>query len=180
MKNIWLISDTHFNHNKNFIFQNRGFSTIEEMNETIISRWNSIVKPDDIVYHLGDVSLGDAAAGAALVRRLNGRIRLAIGNHDTDKKINSYKLLPNIEDIQFGYRMEQKGRTLLLTHYPQLTGNFDQDKTYSIHGHTHSSEFFSEEYDLMFNVSCEATSCTPLNLETMMYLIQNHLQDKNN
>lgn len=179
MSEIWIISDTHFNHNKDFILEPRNFSTIEEMNEKIIERWNSVVQPNDTVYHLGDMALGEIDAAVPLIKRLNGKIKLAIGNHDTDTKLKIYSTLPNIEDIQFGYRIKKSKNNFLLTHYPQLTGNYDTSKTYSIHGHTHCFNTFTEGYDLMFNVSCEALACTPINIDNIKILIQQH-RDKNN
>lgn len=182
MSNIWIISDTHFNHNKDFIYQPRGFANIQEMNEKIISCWNTIVQPNDIVYHLGDVFFGDTVEGINLVHKLNGKIRLAMGNHDTNARLKELSLLSNIEDIQFGYRLKIEKSTFLLTHYPQLTGNYNNSKTYSIHGHTHLPSHFMEGYDLTFNVSCEAICCAPLNIESIKPLIIGHREasDKNN
>ena len=57
MGNIFLTSDLHFGHNKEFIYKVRGFNSIEEMNEAIIERWNSVVNNDDDVYVLGDFIL---------------------------------------------------------------------------------------------------------------------------
>ena len=50
MSKIYLASDWHFNHNKPFIYEPRGFTNIEEMNEAIIKRHNSVVDDDDDVY----------------------------------------------------------------------------------------------------------------------------------
>ena len=182
MSNIWVISDTHFNHNKDFIYQPRAFKNVQDMNERIIACWNSVVQPNDIVYHLGDVFLGDTTEGINLVHNLNGKIRLAIGNHDTDARLKELSLLSNIEDIQFGYRLKMGKSTFLLTHYPQLTGNYDNSKTYSIHGHTHLSSHFMEGYDLTYNVSCEAQNCTPINIENIKpsILMYRTELDKNN
>ena len=76
---IWVISDTHFNHSNILTFSDkvgnpvRAFSSVEEMNEIMIDRWNSVVKPGDKVYHLGDVLFGDKEAFSRLWPRLNGR-----------------------------------------------------------------------------------------------------------
>ena len=167
MSEIWLISDTHFGHNKDFIFSPRKFSSVEEMDAAIIERWNSVVNKDDIVYHLGDFIMGDLTDGLNKIRQLNGKIKLAIGNHDIENRLNEFVRLSNIEDIQFGYRIKEGKKTFLLSHYPQLTGNYDNSKTYSIHGHTHFlTKFWELEDDfhnLMYNVSCEAINCQPLN-----------------
>ena len=59
MSNIWLISDTHFNHNQPFLYEPRGFATVEEMNEAIIERWNSLVKPEDTVVERDKINPDD-------------------------------------------------------------------------------------------------------------------------
>lgn len=183
MSNIWLISDTHLNHDKLFIWEARGFTSVDEMNAAIIERWNAKVQSDDIVYHLGDFIMGDLEAGMELVSQLNGHIRLAIGNHDTDARLQKFKEI--FDDIQFGYRVSNRRKTFLLTHYPQLTGNYDGQPVFSIHGHTHSFDPFCE-HELMYNVNCESQNCTPVLWEDMLRQIYRHkdkllaAKDKNN
>lgn len=174
MSNIWLISDTHFNHNQPFLYEPRGFATVKEMNEAIIERWNSLVKPEDTVYYLGDVIMGDLDAGLPLVKSLNGHIKLALGNHDTSQRVAAFSEF--FDEIQFGYRLKVGKKVFYLSHYPMLTGNFDNSKTYSIHGHTHNPSFFTDEYDLMFNVCCDATNCYPIAFE---YIVEEFNSMKN-
>ena len=59
MSNIFFTSDLHFCHDREFIWGSRGFSSCDEMNNTIIERWNNTVTDYDIVYVLGDLMLGD-------------------------------------------------------------------------------------------------------------------------
>lgn len=174
MSDIYIISDTHFFHNRDFIWGKRNFSSVEEMNKELISNWNSVVQYNDIVYHLGDFCVGttDEDEIRSITNGLRGKIRLAIGNHDTINRINIYKNIPIFEDIQYGYDLKISKRiTFLLTHYQTLTGNpGDHHKVYSIHGHTHSPNKFCE-YDLMYNASCEAINCTPISIEQIVYEI---------
>ena len=81
-KHIWVTSDTHFNHANIIKYCNRPFSSVEEMNETIIANWNKVVSERDIVYHLGDFALGDKSLIPNILRRLNGCIKVIMGNHD--------------------------------------------------------------------------------------------------
>lgn len=89
-KNIWFISDTHFQHkNIALVFTDaktgkrvRNFNSVQEMDETMIQNWNSVVKYGDIVYHLGDVFFGNAESADKILQRLNGEKKLIMGNHD--------------------------------------------------------------------------------------------------
>ena len=57
MKQIYFTSDHHFGHENIIKFCDRPFRSVEEMDQTLIERWNEKVKPEDEVYHLGDFSL---------------------------------------------------------------------------------------------------------------------------
>lgn len=83
MTNTWYVSDSHFNHNRIIDYCNRPFNSVEDMNETMIKRWNSVVGKDDIVWHLGDFALGNKEYITNIVNQLNGKIKLTKGNHDT-------------------------------------------------------------------------------------------------
>ena len=166
MHNIWITSDTHFNHDKEFIYKERGFNSVKAMNELIIERWNSYIKPNDIVYHLGDVMMGDLNAGLPLVKSLNGKIKLALGNHDTPQRVAAFSEF--FDEIQFGYRTKVGKKVIMLSHYPMLTNNYDKSKTYSFHGHTHSKDRWTEGYDMMYNVCLDAHYCYPCNLEDII------------
>ena len=71
MSRIWLTSDTHFGHDKEFVWQARGFNNITEMNQTIVKNWNSVVDHEDTVYLLSDVMLGDRERGLYYLKQLN-------------------------------------------------------------------------------------------------------------
>lgn len=71
---IWFTSDTHFYHNKIVEYCQRPFASVEEMNEELIARWNSVVHRDGIVFHLGDFGFGGAEKWNKILDRLKGRI----------------------------------------------------------------------------------------------------------
>lgn len=169
-KLIWLCSDWHFSHNKDFLLNPRGFDNSDEMNEEIVKRHNELVAPDDIVYCLGDVMLGgDFEKSAEYVKRMNGIKYLAIGNHDTDNKIKMYKEQNLFEDIQFGYRLRYKKKSIVLTHYPTLVENFDSAvKIVNIHGHTHNVASWNPDLPFCYNVCMEATNCKPILLDNIL------------
>ncbi len=77
---LFFTSDTHFNHTNILQYCNRPFKTVDQMNETIITNWNNVVGPDDVIFHLGDFCLGGAEEWNKILDRLNGRIYLVLGN----------------------------------------------------------------------------------------------------
>jgi calcineurin-like phosphoesterase family protein len=79
---IWFTSDTHFGHANIIKYCERPFRDTDHMDAVIVDNWNSIVSPEDTVYHLGDVALGTIDKSLANVGRLNGYKILVIGNHD--------------------------------------------------------------------------------------------------
>lgn len=79
--NIWLTSDLHLNHNNIIKYTNRPFSSIEEMNNMLIDNWNSVVKRSDLIYVLGDFVWKNTSH---FMTRLNGKIILIPGSHDSD------------------------------------------------------------------------------------------------
>lgn len=161
---IWLTSDTHFFHNKDFIYRPRGVTSMEEMNKKIITHWNEVVAPDDVIYHLGDVMMGaDIEAGLDILRQLNGKKYLAYGNHDTDARLEAFQKSGLFEDIQMGYRLKDGKKTIILTHYPTFTGNYDSSKTYNLHGHTHQLNNFNS-FDCCYHVGVDSHDCYPVRL----------------
>ena len=100
MSNIFFTSDTHFNHDREFVYGPRGFKTIQEMNGALIRNWNETVGKDDDIYVLGDFFLGtDYDYINEVLDKLNGRIHLVVGNHDTPSKITWYTSWNNIVEI---------------------------------------------------------------------------------
>lgn len=171
---------TFVSHNKDFLFKPRGFHSIEEHNEAIIERHNSIVVPEDIVYCLGDCGFGtNLELVINYIKQLNGKKYLAIGNHDTDNKIKAYKEANLFEDIQFGYRIRFKKFEYLLTHYPTLVYNGDDPKpVWNIHGHDHDNIHF-HSYGHNYDVSMEAHNCYPIALEEIHQEIKNKIKGEN-
>ena len=87
MRNVFFTSDTHFNHTNIIKYCARPFGSVEEMNREMIARWNSVVGPEDTVYHLGDFALGKPSEWPAILRQLNGAAKILIrGNHDRSRR----------------------------------------------------------------------------------------------
>ena len=169
-RNIWVISDSHYNHANIIKFCNRPFDTVDEMNAYMVEQWNSVVKPQDKVYHLGDVYMGGGYSReqtSSLLSSLNGHKRLILGNHDNGKdqilqrhfdKIDVWRMFP-----EFG---------LLLTHVPVhrsslfKTGRKDQPdfELKNVHGHIHNNKSPEGPYQC---VCVEQVDYRPINIEEL-------------
>lgn len=80
---VYFTSDLHIGHLRINELAGRPFSSVEEMNETIIERWNSVVRPmEDTVFVLGDIIMGNFKQNIELIRQLNGLKYMIPGNHD--------------------------------------------------------------------------------------------------
>ena len=83
MSKKWVTSDHHFGHENIIKHGNGPFINTDDMQEQMISRWNSVVRPNDLVYHLGDLYYCIRTIDAhAILDRLNGKIFFIEGNHD--------------------------------------------------------------------------------------------------
>ena len=177
-KDIWLISDTHFQHANilNFVDSNTGqlvrgdrFSSVEEMDETMIENWNRVVKPGDTVYHLGDVFFGSKDTFRSLWARLNGSKRLILGNHDDAKFFIQNGLVTKVVVWR-----EFHDYNLLLSHVPldpsslrrYRHGKHDEENRLllNVHGHIHQNPSPTEHHRC---VCVEHTDYTPINIEEL-------------
>ena len=143
----YYISDLHFYHKgMNESMDCRGFSSVEEMNEAMIERWNSKVKRQDEVVILGDLSFGTAEETNQLLERLNGKLYLIYGNHDryvNAKGFNAFRF----KWIKPYAELSDDKRKVILCHYPVFcyNGQYKMDeegnpKSYMLYGHVHNSE----------------------------------------
>ena len=141
------IADCHFFHNNlNFFMDKRGFKDYEEMDQFMISQWNSHVTSKDDVYILGDFSISGGESTNEILKQLNGRKHLIIGNHDRyleDKQFDT-SLLVSIRPYA---EINDNGRKVVLSHYPIFcyNGQYKKDsltgeaKTFMLYGHVHNT-----------------------------------------
>lgn len=78
----YFTSDTHFGHTNIIKYCNRPFMDAGEMDREIIRIWNETVKPEDTIYHLGDVAFTSPERAKHILSCLNGHKVLILGNHD--------------------------------------------------------------------------------------------------
>jgi calcineurin-like phosphoesterase family protein len=165
MHEKWFISDTHFFHANMLKFTRddgskvRPFETLKEMHEVMILNWNSRVKPNDYVYHLGDVTFRYDGAFNALMYALNGQKRLIVGNHD---KIKNHGLLQHFEKVELWKGFKEGNFTA--SHLPLRLDGL-RDGAFNVHGHTHQRCLADPHY---INVSVEVRDYSPVHMDEIL------------
>jgi len=157
---IFFTADQHWCHKRIIEYENREFSIVEEMNETMILCWNEVVDKNDLIFHLGDFSLGKSQDTKDIFNQLNGNIILVLGNHDRHKSLTYWK-----EKVGFmnAYKEPIDTGKFILSHEPVIN-----PEKINIHGHVHSQTF--NYYDERFHkcVSVERHNYYPVLLENLL------------
>lgn len=191
MSKIFFSSDHHFYHNNVIRYCGRPYDTVEEMNEDLIKRWNSVVSPEDTVYYLGDFSLAFRPV-ETITKRLNGKKFLVPGNHDFCHSYHKRSLKPD-NRVQWIRKYEECGfhvtpevivnvwneKLFKLCHLPYSEDWMEHDKYkyfrpkketehYLLCGHVHEKW---KMLDNMINVGCDVWNYTPVSLEQIEELI---------
>ena len=183
MRDIWVISDTHLGHENILKFADKDgkkfrgdlFKDVDHMNEAILNNWNSVVKPGDKVYHLGDVFFGDKEKFKTLWPRFNGSKRLIVGNHDDIswlssgsffKKVYMWRMWPEYNIIFSHVPLHESTLAPRIQKEKYKEGDCGSEpvKVLNVHGHIHQNQSPDGPY---YNVSCEAVNYTPVHIEDL-------------
>lgn len=164
MRDIFIISDTHFGHSNILKFTDSAsgsrirplWEDVNEMDEHMIQQWNDTVRDQDIIYHLGDVYFGK---GHEVLPRLRGRKRLILGNHDNAKS----PYLQNTFEKILMWRMFPEFNCLL-THVPVHETTLFRVQ-YNLHGHLHQNPSPSDRH---INCCVEMHEFTPKSIEELV------------
>lgn len=150
-----MISDTHFGHANIIGYENRPFESLSQMDNILIKNWNSVVKKNDVIYHLGDFAFHyDEQKLKDLLSKLNGHKVLIIGNHDCNHNAKFWRRM-GFEEV-YRYPIIYKG-FYILSHEPVY---LNEHMPYvNLHGHIHSKKYDSKQY---VNLSVEMINYTPV------------------
>lgn len=166
---LFLVSDTHFGHANIIGYCDRPFTSVEEMNESLIKNWNSVVKPEDTVIHVGDFAFLPIEKAKKVCHKLNGKKILVRGNHDGSvEKMLEIGFTFVVESMTFNWM----GRKLLFTHYPiepekaRLDILTEIGAFAHIHGHQHNGTPLVSGKSA-YNVSVENIGYTPISFEQL-------------
>ena len=177
MPSVFLVSDTHFGHagvckftRNDGVTKLRPWTDPAEMDEEMVKRWNETVRPNDKVYHLGDVVINRKAL--SIMHRLNGDKVLIRGNHDIFRD-TEYR--EHFRELRAYHVMNG----MILSHIPvheESLGRFGVN----IHGHLHANRvkrawgvqartgeiLYNEVNDVRYHCVCvEQTDFRPISLE---------------
>ena len=164
---VFVISDPHFSHAgickflRNDVTKLRPWDDVKEMDEAIVSNWNSVVRDVDKIYVLGDVVFHKR--DLPILYRLNGKKILVKGNHDT---LDLKDYLPHFKDIRSYSILKQ----YIMSHIPIHPESLGRWKG-NIHGHTHSNlmKLPSGEIDKRYICACvEWTNYTPIEFDELV------------
>jgi calcineurin-like phosphoesterase family protein len=160
----WVISDTHFSHANIARYCGRPADHEKQM----IDNWRQLVKPRDLVLHLGDLALGRPAQMEEIALKLPGRKVIIRGNHDKKSKAWYKQLGFQIIDA---FTTTFEGYTVSWTHYPggKLNGNPEAlvlwPKHLNVCGHVHNR---SHTNPYIINMSVEVNDYKPVWAQTML------------
>ena len=185
--NHWFTSDQHFGHNNVIGLCDRPFEDIDHMHDEMIVRWNSVVKPQDTVWVVGDYSLHPREL--THLKHMRGTKRLIAGNHDVvwsgHKESHKYfrTYLEYFESIHEWKRLKFSGFEFNLSHFPYGTGRYESYRLKNVgvplvHGHVHekwklvNTKYVSWNDTPMLNVGVDRWNFTPVSLEEVIHQLR--------
>lgn len=179
---ILFTGDMHLGHKNAIKYDRRPFSSVEEMDETIIQNWQNETKPNDTIYICGDLSWYNDNKTAEILKNLNGHKILIKGNHDNHLK----KSLQYFDDVKDYDEIHLPGNIHInISHYPIKWFNRRHHGAYMFYAHVHNSiEWIKTEeerralenagqYCNMFNVGTMHWGYRPVTFEE---IIENYPQ----
>ena len=158
MPNLFFTADTHLNHTNIIKYCNRPFSSTQEMNDTIITNWNAVVRPGDSIYHLGDFGFGGNCQ--QIFKRLNGNKFILKGNHDRSE-VFGYGW-GWVKDV---YVLKHEGKIIWLSHYPHRSWPHSFHGSWHLFGHVHGR---MAPYGLSLDVGVDANRFAPVSFDDLL------------
>ena len=156
--NIYIWSDLHLYHANIIEYEDRPFSSLEEMNAALLENWQKTVKSNDIIFNLGDFMFNTKKDIVNnILQQMPGHKILVLGNHDKHKSVKWW-LDAGFNEV-YKYPIIYEG-FYILSHEPLYV---NKSMPYiNIHGHIHGQKYEGNQY---VNVSIEHIDYKPVNFE---------------
>ena len=164
---IYFTADLHLGHKNIIKYSNRPFSTVEEMDKTLIDNWNARVADNDTVYVVGDFALAPLAKVIEYIKKLKGFIVFVNGSHDrwiADSKNGPFHpraiiLKDRLHEVK-GILSEKK--SIILCHYAMRTWPKSHYGSWHLYGHSHGN---LPGHGYSFDIGVDCNSFVPVSLE---------------
>lgn len=166
---VWTTSDTHFFHSNILKYQpQRPWADRDEMTEGLIQNWNSVVKPNDIIYHIGDFAFGGPNKIIEVLKRLNGHKHLILGNHD--RVMERTEVRSMFASVNYYKRINIHGHVFIMFHFPIFEWDMAHHGSMHVHGHIHSNRVYGRSMDVGID---SGNNCTPYNIDDIILKLKN-------
>lgn len=178
MAKTFLISDLHLQNENIIKYCNRPFTDANDQTEQLIANWNATVTSEDTTIVLGDFIMGAADNVGTLLYRLNGKIILVQGNHDTPKKLEIYAQHPEKIQVHQLYHFPYKNLYFICCHFPLVHPDFasmiarDNSEVVYCFGHVHEKTPHINLEDHSFNMSADVVNFTPVNIDSIYSIVK--------
>lgn len=183
MAKIFITSDPHFNHANIIRFCNRPFVDTEEMNKSLIASWNNLITDEDVVYILGDFSLGSSKSALYILEQLNGKKYLITGNHEKSVLSND-NCRKHFEWIKDYFELKYDNKYFMLFHYAMRVWNKSHHGSIHLYGHSHDGLDKDNEYNgLSMDVGMDSAyrifgEYRPFNIEEIIEIMNKRKEIK--
>lgn len=163
MSAVYMTSDWHLGHRNILKYRKGDFTTREELEALLEKNFNSIVTKRDLTYFLGDMCFDRKSL--EIIKRLNGRKLLILGNHDNHLTVRDY--LEVFDDVIGPIKKDGFWLSHQPIHPQELYGKPN------IHGHTHNQNVMYDYKGVKlkdrryWNVSVDVTDFKPVAFKTI-------------
>lgn len=143
---IFFTADHHFGHANIIKYCNRPYTSVTEMDRDLIARWNAVVGENDVVYHLGDFTLGGPCKAQRYFAQLNGVIHALPGSHDIrwfDKQEylsrsgHVIQCEPPLKTLELCFENNPRPLVIVLCHYAMRVWDRSHYGAFHLYGHSH-------------------------------------------
>lgn len=172
MGKYWWTADEHYGHKNIIKYCNRPFTSVEEMNQTLIDNHNRVVGKGDCTVHIGDFSLSDARCTLEIIEQLNGSHIFIRGSHDA-----WLKATPHITAKQIWRRKVHGEQMIVCCHYALRVWPMSHYGAWHLYGHSHG--LLQGHHGKSMDVGVDCWGYRPLSFDEVKRYMQTQPENDN-